>query len=451
LDEKVYLVFKKRSFSKDTLYFPGGGYSIAINPIGYTKVGDFDHFLINPENLLENDTIVISTSSEIVLEHKYHYYYSSIYSFLPGDSVIFDYVNDAPFVSILNREIEKRILNFETYFNLNSKKPMGREEFFLTNKRFRNKEEKKIYYYERTYTLEAKYHKLDSMNKIYFNKTNTFFFAQNFLKFSQPQLFVTNYDKNLRNDSLLSLSTYRNFLKNYSLHTFETPIINTTGKESVYDFRKLFDSVSVDINKYYSLSTKHFLMDETLKSIASNFSVNDFEQYFKKYSTGVRDSLLVQRMANMYLVDFHRLKAEQDVVNLVNRNKEKLTLNTVFEQNKGKIFYVDFWASWCKPCREVMPDSHGLRERFKENDVEFIYISIDKDYEKWLGASKKEDLYKLKNNFLAVNFPSADFFKKLNLTTIPRYMLFDSSGKIIFQDTYAPNSEEIGELINKNL
>lgn len=76
-----------------------------------------------------------------------------------------------------------------------------------------------------------------------------------------------------------------------------------------------------------------------------------------------------------------------------------LTLETLkgktvtLDSYKGKVLVIDFWASWCGPCRAEIPKLKAIYEDFKDNkNVEFLSISIDGDKDAWLSAVKKEDM-----------------------------------------------------------
>ena len=81
--------------------------------------------------------------------------------------------------------------------------------------------------------------------------------------------------------------------------------------------------------------------------------------------------------------------------------------------------------------------------------IQFVYLSIDDDFNSWQKANKKENL---DNNisFLAINFPHEDFFKENQLASIPRYMIY-YKGKLVNSDASGPNSQEIIKELDKYL
>lgn len=59
---------------------------------------------------------------------------------------------------------------------------------------------------------------------------------------------------------------------------------------------------------------------------------------------------------------------------------------------RGKYILVDFWASWCKPCRDKNPDLKTLYNKLKDKNFEILGVSFDKDQSKWRGAIIKDGL-----------------------------------------------------------
>lgn len=67
--------------------------------------------------------------------------------------------------------------------------------------------------------------------------------------------------------------------------------------------------------------------------------------------------------------------------------------DTIFTQNyRGKVLLIDFWASWCLPCRKQHPKLVEVYDKFKNKGFEIIGISTDTQKENWLNIVKKDNL-----------------------------------------------------------
>lgn len=109
--------------------------------------------------------------------------------------------------------------------------------------------------------------------------------------------------------------------------------------------------------------------------------------------------------------------------------------------SKHKVTYVDFWASWCGPCRGEMPASQDLRAAYKDKDVNFVYISLDEDSGDWMNANTKFGL-PAGHSFLIPGSSQSSIPTQFALNSIPRYMLIDSMGNVVNDN--APRPSESG-------
>jgi thiol-disulfide isomerase/thioredoxin len=117
---------------------------------------------------------------------------------------------------------------------------------------------------------------------------------------------------------------------------------------------------------------------------------------------------------------------------------------------KGKLIYLSFWASYCRPCIKNIPAKNDLIKEFENKPIAFINISFDKDNVTWLKCIEKYKVSGIElkckgnwENILRTNF---------NINGIPRYVLINKNGEIIDSDAPSPaNKSELKSLIDKYL
>ena len=114
------------------------------------------------------------------------------------------------------------------------------------------------------------------------------------------------------------------------------------------------------------------------------------------------------------------------------------------DQFKGKVIYIDTWATWCGPCIKELPASEKLQEYFKKDtSLVFMYLSIDTNINNWKKfLEKKPNLGGI--HCIQSNPDKGDFIWKLyNMQGIPHYILIDKEGKISKNFASRPSSQNI--------
>jgi thiol-disulfide isomerase/thioredoxin len=98
---------------------------------------------------------------------------------------------------------------------------------------------------------------------------------------------------------------------------------------------------------------------------------------------------------------------------------------------KGKILFIDIWASWCDPCRKQMPKLELIYERFKDRGFVILAISMDEFKEKWLTAIKKDSLNWQQHYCDFVDFDQNRLLTDWGIDAIPYNFLINRDGKLI--------------------
>lgn len=114
----------------------------------------------------------------------------------------------------------------------------------------------------------------------------------------------------------------------------------------------------------------------------------------------------------------------------------------ILEKHKGKVIYIDFWATWCNPCINEIDNSVNLKKHFKDKQVAFIYFSIDKKARNWRKGIKKLKLDKDFEHYY-LQEDARDFARVfLKISSIPRYVIISPDGKIGVLDAARPSQTE---------
>ena len=123
---------------------------------------------------------------------------------------------------------------------------------------------------------------------------------------------------------------------------------------------------------------------------------------------------------------------------VVSTTGDSLAFVDVLSKYRGRYLYVDLWASWCAPCRAVMPASEALREEFRDQAVAFMYLAIRDTPRKWELAVRQEGLTDHDGNYLALNADTAPYLKELGVRSIPRYLLYGPNGQLVHRNADPP-------------
>lgn len=203
------------------------------------------------------------------------------------------------------------------------------------------------------------------------------------------------------------------------------------------------------------------LQEETKKVIAGNpdveaaaymfnryyndASTEDFEEAFNQYSEKVRNSFLAaEAREELAARKATQPGAQAPDFTLNDPDGKPVTLSSL----RGQYVIVDFWASWCKPCRAGMPAMKELYKKYHPKGLEIIGVSDDNNHDAWKKAIEQDQTpwIHVVDEFPIENKP-ARVGLLYGVHYIPSYFLLDKEGKVIGKMEHEELEAKLAELL----
>ena len=264
-------------------------------------------------------------------------------------------------------------------------------------------------------------------------------------------------EKNLYHFKLLSILKNVNAINSrptyYFLETCLTLLNLLEEKDpekiSIGSIQKFYESIDTVIKKFNGLARDILLTNKYVLACKKYQLSDNYYKYILENITDANFKVILEDDNEKYYakLNFDFQSKGNDVITL---NDRKGSIDGLLASHKGKIIFLDFWASWCKPCLENMRHSQLLEQYYKSKNIVFLYISIDQNLRKW-KVSSLSNIRTNGNSFKLVDFNKSEFVKKYKIIGIPHYMIIDKSGIIINDNAPSPGDLKLKELIDKLL
>lgn len=244
--------------------------------------------------------------------------------------------------------------------------------------------------------------------------------------------------------------------KDYSC---DSCINNIIYRMSVYAYRKFLSKYQrrksgIYIKDIYNITeanfigkTKEFLFFITLKEQLGQGLKSDDTYYISYLNSQNKDNTpYIDYLRKEFLIK----KSQPLKKELASPQSETISWDDLIARQRGKVIYIDFWASWCLPCRKELPKTKELFKTFKKEQIAILYISADENYNAWLKATKSENINN-GDSFIITDFKNSELNRQFKIESLPRRILIDKNGNIINDDAPGAADLELKKIIYKYL
>ncbi len=225
----------------------------------------------------------------------------------------------------------------------------------------------------------------------------------------------------IENPALANSTTYFKFLHNYMTYQ----LLQKMKKTPRYDHTQYYpDLCAIDKANIKDDFLLSMMLSQHLVEGLQRSRVEDLKEHYDYLMANCK--IEKYKIASKYVYDQVKhleAGAEAPDFKVLNIDGEEVALSDFV----GKVVYMDFWASWCGPCKQQIPHAKKLKEKFHDKDVVFLYLSIDKDEKKWRDFVESKQLEGVQ---LIAGKEKSKISQAYRVSGVPKYILVDKEGKI---------------------
>lgn len=192
-------------------------------------------------------------------------------------------------------------------------------------------------------------------------------------------------------------------------------------------YERIISEKLLAIKEYVRTHPESFVAAiEVINNFSNDPNADQLDSIYGYFTGPVKESAFGKQIAKMLdIAKKTRVGQVAPDFTLNDANGKPQTLSSL----RGKVLLIDFWASWCGPCREENPNLVAAYARYHNKGFEVLGVSLDSKKEKWLEAIKEDELaWNHVSDLQGWNSAAATLY---GVNAIPMSYLLDKDGKII--------------------
>jgi len=255
----------------------------------------------------------------------------------------------------------------------------------------------------------------------------------------------------------IEITVEKKILKGYEINFIKIDTINGTKTALIRnDFERFeyWHKDDLDWNLKLFQKIEEIIINNPSKSYSAYVLVQNIKNLNKNQITTLYKKIDTSALSNKYREVIRMVVYPNQILDvgkqLTDFNLPNLKNKIISTKNfRGKILLIDFWASWCVPCRKVNPELLKVYKRFKEHDFEILGVSLDTKVKNWEMAIIKDKL--IWENTIDIEAFSGEIATRYNVTSIPTNFLINKNGKIIAKNiTISDLKIQLNKILNTN-
>ena len=198
-------------------------------------------------------------------------------------------------------------------------------------------------------------------------------------------------------------------------------------EQIVEDYNKVEEKQNSYISMFISKNNNNFVSSYILYNNHLNYELNELEDFVNNFNISQENEFTT--LLNDYITKLRLVSIGQPYVDFTQETPEGDLLSVSELVGKSKLLLIDFWASWCGPCRAENPNVLAVYKDYHEKGFDVLGVSLDMKKENWIRAIEADGL--IWHNISDLKYWNNEAAQTYAISSIPSNVLLDENGIII--------------------